>query len=74
MKFEGEQDKEKSPVTSEVKRIRREKEKKELLASLASSDFSTTKTKVAGLLNLYPQARNSDVILALKFYLHAPPP
>lgn len=67
-KFEGEQDKEKQSGTIEAKVIRREKEKRELLASLASSDFSTTKTKVAGLLNLYPQARNSDVILALKYW------
>lgn len=53
---------------SEEKLRRREKEKLDLLASLASADFSAMKTKVAFLLNLYPQARNSDVTLALKFW------
>lgn len=45
-----------------------EKEKKDLLNSLASGDFSSLKTKVAGILNLYPSSRNSDVTLAIKLW------
>ncbi len=52
----------------EAKRLKLEKEKKELLASLASGDFSTQKSKVAAVLNLYPQSRNSDITLALKYW------
>jgi hypothetical protein len=51
-----------------TKLARIEKEKKELLASLAGADFSTQKTKVAAILNLYPESRNSDVTLALKYW------
>jgi Protein of unknown function (DUF3800) len=50
------------------KRARLEREKQELLASLAGGDFSTMKTKVAGMLNLYPDTRNSDVALSLKYW------
>jgi hypothetical protein len=50
------------------KLARIEKEKKELLASLAGADFSTQKSKVAAILNLYPESRNSDVTLALKYW------
>lgn len=45
-----------------------EKEKKELLASLSGGDFSKQKTKVAHILNLYPEARNSDITLTLKYW------
>lgn len=45
-----------------------EKEKKELLASLAGADFSHQKTKVAYILNLYSEARNSDITLTLKYW------
>ncbi|MDF1694069.1 MAG: DUF3800 domain-containing protein [Zhongshania sp.] len=45
-----------------------EREKKELLASLAGGDFSKQKTKVAHILNLYPESRNSDITLALKYW------
>lgn len=38
----------------EAKLAKLEKEKKELLTSLAGGDFSTLKTKVAYILNLYP--------------------
>ncbi|KIO48543.1 hypothetical protein SQ11_12300 [Nitrosospira sp. NpAV] len=52
-----------------IKKINRlEREKKHLLSLLASNNFSTLKTKIAWLLNLYPQARNSDVVLALKYW------
>lgn len=51
-----------------AKALKLEREKKELLASLASGDFKTTKTKVAAVLNLYPHTRNSDVALALKYW------
>lgn len=52
----------------EAKKVKLEKEKKELLASLAGGDFTAQKTKVAAILNLYPKARNSDVTLALKYW------
>lgn len=52
----------------EAKLAKLEKEKKELLASLAGGDFSTLKTKVAYILNLYPQARNSDITLSIKYW------
>ncbi len=59
---------EKELAALEAKKVKLEKEKKGLLASLAGGDFSTQKTKVAAILNLYPKARNSDVTLALKFW------
>lgn len=45
-----------------------EKEKKELLSALAGGDFSTQRTKVAAILNLFPDSRNSDIALALKYW------
>lgn len=50
------------------KLARIEKEKKELLAALAGGDFSTQRTKVASVLNLFPDTRNSDITLALKYW------
>jgi hypothetical protein len=47
-----------------AKALRLEKEKQELLASLANADFSGMRTKVAAVLYLYPHARNSNVALA----------
>lgn len=56
-------------VEIDPKRLARiEKEKRELLASLAGGDFSTQRTKVAAILNLYPESRNSDITLALKYW------
>ena len=45
-----------------------QKEKQRLLDSLAGGDFSKQKTKVAYILNLYPDSRNSDVTLALRYW------
>ena len=45
-----------------------EREKQELLASLAGADFSTQRARVAMVLNLFPHTRNSDVSLALKYW------
>lgn len=45
-----------------------QKEKEELLASLAGANFSNQRTKVAYILNIYPDTRNSDVTLALKYW------
>jgi hypothetical protein len=50
------------------KQQRIEKEKKELLASLATGDFSSQRSRVAAILNQYPASRNSDVTLALKYW------
>lgn len=44
------------------------REKKELLASLSGGDFSKQKTKVAYILNLYPDSRNSDIALTIKYW------
>lgn len=52
----------------EKKKARLEKEKLELLASLAGGDYSAMKTKVAAILNLYPHTRNSDIALSLKYW------
>lgn len=52
----------------QAKRFKLEKEKKELLASLASGNYSTQRAKVAAILNLYPKARNSDITLSLKYW------
>src|SRR5687768_9229750 len=60
---------EEKEVTIDPKRlVRIEKEKRELLASLAGGDFSTQRTKVAAILNLYPECRNSDITLALQYW------
>lgn len=50
------------------KLARIEREKRELLAELAGGDFSTQRTKVAAILNLFPDSRNSDITLALKYW------
>ncbi|MEX5829742.1 DUF3800 domain-containing protein [Ralstonia solanacearum] len=50
------------------KLARVEKEKAALLKSLAAGDFSTTRTRVAFILNLYKDTRNSDVTLAIKYW------
>lgn len=52
----------------QAKRLKLEKEKKELLASLASGNYSTQRAKVAAILNLYPRSRNSDITLSLKYW------
>lgn len=59
-------EKESPPDPKKLARI--EKEKKELLAALAGGDFSTQRTKVAAVLNLFPDSRNSDITLALKYW------
>jgi hypothetical protein len=56
------------PLTEEERQLRRERERQDLLAALASADFSAMRTRVAGMLNLYPEARNSDVTLTLKYW------
>lgn len=50
------------------KRQRIEAEKKRLLASLETGDFSSQRARVAAILNRYPSSRNSDVTLALKYW------
>ncbi|SAK86090.1 hypothetical protein AWB76_06011 [Caballeronia temeraria] len=53
-------------AAKKLQRLR--KEKRDLVDSLASGDFSTQRARVAYILNLYPAARNSDVTLALKYW------
>jgi len=56
-------------VTIDSKKlVRIEKEKRGLLAALAGGDFSTQRTKVAAILNLFPDSRNSDITLSLKYW------
>lgn len=50
------------------KQARVQKEKAALQKSLAAGDFSTTRTRVAFILNLYKDTRNSDVTLAIKYW------
>ncbi|VCU72500.1 hypothetical protein PIGHUM_04600 [Pigmentiphaga humi] len=45
-----------------------EKEKRQLIAALDGGDFSSQRTRVAFVLNLYPLTRNSDVALTLKYW------
>ena len=61
-------DQEKTEDVDPKKLAKIEKEKKDLLASLAGADFSKQKTKVAYILNLYPKARDSDITLTLKYW------
>jgi hypothetical protein len=53
---------------AEAKAARRERGRLDLIASLASGDFSGMRTRVAAMLNLYPHTRNSDVSLTLKYW------
>ncbi|MEZ0192238.1 DUF3800 domain-containing protein [Ralstonia solanacearum] len=50
------------------KQAKVQKEKAALQKSLAAGDFSTTRTRVAFILNLYKDTRNSDVTLAIKYW------
>lgn len=50
------------------KLLRIEKEKQELLASVAAADFKTLKSRVAAIINIYPSTRNSDISLSLKYW------
>lgn len=45
-----------------------EAQRERLLQSIHAGDFSTTLTRVAGVLNMYPDTRNSDVSLALMYW------
>jgi hypothetical protein len=58
--------KEKQPPEDKAARL--ERERAELLTSVAGGDLSTKMTRVAGVLNLYPHTRNSDVALTLKYW------
>ena len=53
---------------SEKRRLRIERERADLLKSLAADDFSTLKNRVATVLNLVPSARDSDIVLCLKYW------
>lgn len=50
------------------KQAKVQKEKAALQKSLAAGDFSTTRTRVAFILNLYKDTRNSDVTLAIRYW------
>ncbi len=57
-----------APDHALAKQLQVEKEKNDLITSIAQGDFSTLKAKVAAMLNLFPMTRNSDVSLALKYW------
>lgn len=44
------------------------RERAELVKSVAAEDFSTLKFRVAAVLNLYPSARDSDIVLTLRYW------
>lgn len=66
--IEGQEGNEEDDAVDFKKLAKIEREKKDLLASLAGADFSKQKTKVAYILNLYPEARDSDITLTLKYW------
>lgn len=44
------------------------RERAELVKSVAAEDFSTLKSRVAAILNIYPAARDSDIVLTLQYW------
>lgn len=54
--------------TEEEKDQRIEQEKEELLTRVASSELSTMGHRVAWLMNHYPDTRNSDIALQIKYW------
>jgi hypothetical protein len=57
------------PVAEELKKQQKiELERTKLLQAVTGGDFSTLTAKVAGILNIYPDARNSDVVLSLRLW------
>lgn len=63
-----EEESEEQRAKREKRRARIEKERAELLKGLAADDFSTLKNRVAVVLNLVPAARDSDIVLCLKYW------
>lgn len=55
-------------ATRDKKRQRLDRERVELIKSVAAEDFSTLKSRVAAILNLYPTARDSDIVLTIKYW------
>lgn len=51
-----------------VREAKIEAQRQRLLQSLNAGDFTTTLARVAGVLNMYPDTRNSDVQLALMYW------
>ena len=55
-------------ISDEEREQRIEREKQDLLSRVASSDLSTIGHKVAWLMNHYPDTRNSDIALQIKYW------
>lgn len=53
---------------SVAKQLRLAEEAEQLKTSVLTGDISALKNRVAGVLNLYPHTRNSDVSLVLKYW------
>lgn len=51
-----------------VREAKIDAQRRRLIQSLDAGDFTTTLTRVAGVLNMYPDTRNSDVQLALMYW------
>jgi len=59
---------ENSSYPADKKKQRIERERAELIRSVAAEDFTTLKSRVAAILNLYPNARDSDIVLTIKYW------
>lgn len=53
---------------SEARRKKVARDRVELIKSVAAEDFSTLKSRVAAILNLYPAARDSDIVLTRQYW------
>ncbi|MGB2993401.1 MAG: DUF3800 domain-containing protein [Paenisporosarcina sp.] len=57
-----------SQTIKSAKELKREVEKTQLQAKLLTGDLNTKLSKVAYILNLFPDTRNSDITLQLKYW------
>lgn len=64
---DGEKPHPKTEEDPKAKKLRIEREARELQAAVNSGVMSDVKTRVASVLNMFPHTRNSDVSLTLKY-------
>lgn len=64
----GEEEGDVKILAEEKKAAKIAKARAELLKSVAAEDFSTLKSRVAYVLNLYPAARDSDITLTIQYW------
>lgn len=58
----------KDEIKAKEKEAEREREIKQIMAALAASNYRNQRDRVAAILSMYPEARNSDVVLALRYW------